>query len=110
MTELTANIPAGVVLAVAVVVWIASSARLTRLFTQDTFPPVVWARTKWDEYTEDTAWNTLLHCHWCLSVWVTPAVGAWGWLSNLHWTWWVFNFALAASYASAMIVERDEVG
>lgn len=110
MTELLTGIPAGVILAVAVVVWIVSSARLTRLITQDTFPPVVWLRTKWDDKTDGNGWNTLFHCHWCMSFWVALAIGAWGYLSNLHWSWWIVNAVLAASYISACFVERDEVG
>jgi len=109
MTELLADIPAGVILTLAVVVWIVSSARLTRLLTQDSFPPVVWLRMKWDDKTDGSGWNTLFHCHWCMSLWVTAIIGAWGYLANLHWTWWVVNVVLAASYINAMIVERDEV-
>jgi hypothetical protein len=45
-----------------------------------------------------------------MSFWVTAIVGAWGYLTNLHWTWWILNAFLAASYINAMIVERDEVG
>jgi len=109
MTELLTGIPAGVILIVAVLVWIVSSARLTRLLTQDDFPPVVWLRMKWDAKTDGTLWNKLFHCHWCMSFWTTAIVGAWGYLTNLHWTWWILNIVLAASYINAMIVERDEV-
>lgn len=111
MTELLADIPSGIILTVAVIVWIVSSARVTRLLTQDSFPPVVWFRMKWDDKTDGTrwdGWNVLFHCHWCLSFWVTAAIGAWGYLSNLHWSWWILNAALAASYLAAMTVERDE--
>jgi hypothetical protein len=109
MTELLTGIPAGVILALAVVVWIVASARITRLLTQDSFPPVVWLRMKWDDKTEGNGWNVLFHCHWCMSFWVTAAIGVWGFLSNLHWTWWILNVVLAASYISAFVVERDEV-
>lgn len=93
----------------AVIVGVMSIARLTRLFTQDTFPPVVWFRMKWDDLTDDSGWNTLFHCHWCLAPWITLPIGLWGWLSDLHWSWWVFNGWLAVAYAASMIVERDEV-
>lgn len=97
------------VLLAAVVVGIFSSGRLTRLITQDSFPPSVWLRTKWDDRTDGTQWNVLFHCHWCMSMWTTTFVGLWGWLSNLDTAWWVFNGLVGASYVVAMIVERDEV-
>lgn len=93
----------------AVIVGTVSVARLTRLITQDSFPPSAWLRAKWDEVTGDGSWSVLAHCHWCLSVWITPAILLWGWLSDLHVAWWLFNGWMAASYVAAMIVERDEV-
>lgn len=108
MTELLADIPPGIILSIAAFVWIVSSARITRLITQDSFPPVVWLRIKWDDKTDGNGWNVLFHCHWCMSFWVTAIIGGWGYLSNLHWTWWIANITLAASYLSAMTVERDE--
>lgn len=95
----------------AVVVAIVSSARLTRLLVQDVFPPVMWVRNKWDEWTETgwfENWNKLFHCHWCMSIWVTTAIVLWGWLSNWHISWWLVNGIIAMSYVAAMIVERDE--
>jgi hypothetical protein len=109
MTELIALLAQGAILVAAVIVGTMSAARITRLVTQDSFPPVVRFRMFWDAKTEGNGWNTLFHCHWCLSLWVTPAIGAWGWLSNLHASWWIFNLLVAASYVAAMIVERDEV-
>ena len=97
------------IVAVAVLTGILSSARLTRLLTQDEFPPAVWLRIKWDVLTEDNGWNKLFHCHWCMGPWTTAVVGLWGWLSDLHVSWWVFNIWLAAAYVNSMIVERDEV-
>jgi hypothetical protein len=93
----------------AVVVGTMSAARLTRLLTQDSFPPVVWFRMKWDDRTHESGWNILFHCHWCLSAWMVLPILLWGWLSDLHVSWWIFNGWLAAAYAAAMIVERDEV-
>lgn len=94
--------------AVAVLVGILSIGRLTRLIVQDTFPPVVWLRIKWDDKTDGSGWNTLLHCHWCLAPWVTIPIGAWALLSDLHWSWWIFNGWLAVAYLSSMVVQRDE--
>lgn len=104
--ELINNHPG--VLAVAAFVYLISCARIVRLLTQDTFPPVVWFRIKWDNYTDGNGWNALFHCHWCLPIWIVVPVGLWGWLTNLHASWWVFNVALAAAYLVSMIVERDE--
>lgn len=97
-------------LAAAIVVGILSAARITRLVTQDAFPPVAWIRGTWDKHTENSSWNTLFHCHWCFSAWATLAVGLWGWLTDMQPAWWLFNGWLAASYIAAMVVERDEVG
>lgn len=95
--------------AVAVGVGILSVGRLARLITQDSFPPAVWLRIKWDGKTEGNAWNVLLHCHWCITPWIVLPIGAWALLSDLHWSWWLFNGWLAAAYLTSMIVERDEV-
>lgn len=92
----------------AVVVGILSVGRITRLLTQDTFPPSVWLRIKWDNLTNDGPWTILFHCHWCLAPWITIPIGLWGWLSDLHWTWWVFNVWLAAAYLASMVVQFDE--
>lgn len=98
-------------LVLAVLVAIVSSARLNRLLTQDYFPPTMWIRNKWDALTEDRFpdWNRLFHCHWCMSFWTTIPVVLWGWLSDLHISWWVVNGILAISYLNAMLVERDEI-
>lgn len=96
------------VVVAAVIVGTLSAARLTRLITQDSFPPAVWLRIQWDNRTDGTGWNVLFHCHWCMAPWMTLPVGLWGWLSNLHASWWVFNLWLAVAYIASMIVERDE--
>lgn len=95
--------------ALAVGVGILSVGRLTRLITQDSFPPVVWLRMKWDAKTEGGGWNLLLHCHWCLAPWLVLPIGAWALLTDFHWSWWLFNGWLAIAYLTSMIVERDEV-
>lgn len=96
----------------AVLVGIVSSARLTRLLTADLFPPIVWFRIRWDNWMEDHGkedWKKLFHCHWCMSLWTTIPVVLWGWLSDLHISWWIVNLILAMSYVNAMVVERDEI-
>jgi hypothetical protein len=93
---------------VAFVVGSLSAGRITRLFTADDFPPIVWLRIKWDDKTDESGWNKLFHCHWCFSMWVVVPIGLWAWLSNLHTSWWVFNAIMAAAYVAPMIVERDQ--
>jgi len=94
----------------AVIVGIMSAARLTRLVTQDSFPPAAWARITWDRITNDGPWSTLFHCHWCFAPYATAVVLVWGWLTDLQPAWWLVNGWLAASYVASMVVERDEVG
>lgn len=96
------------IIALAVVVGVLSVGRLTRLVAQDSFPPSVWFRIKWDELTNDGPWSVLAHCHWCLTPWITIPIGLWGWLSDLHWSWWAFNVWLAVAYLAAIVVDRDE--
>lgn len=93
----------------ALIVGMFSAARLTRLIAQDAFPPSAWLRSKWDNLTEGSPWNILLHCHWCLAPWIVIPIGAWAWLSDFHISWWLFNGWLAVSYLVAIIVEHDEV-
>jgi len=100
----------------AVVVGILSAGRLTRLVTADQWPPVVWVRDRWTDWTQKTerrqGWFLLLNCHWCFSPWAMLGVGAWAVLCRLEgWfgtAWWLFNGWLAASYVVAMVVHRDE--
>jgi len=100
----------------AIAVGIVSIARLTRLFTQDTWPPVAWLRSKWDNAltrvspegeVKVSGWIDFLHCPYCLAVWLTVPIGLWGWLTNLQPAWWVFNGWLAAAYVASMVVQRD---
>lgn len=97
------------ILIAAVVIAVLSTGRLTRLLVQDHFPPSVWIRTKWDDITDGGSWNLLLHCHWCLAPWLAIPVILWGWLSELHTSWWLLNGWLAIAYLASMVVERDEV-
>lgn len=95
-------------IAAAVIVGIVSAARLTRLSTQDSFPPAVWWRMKWETLTADGPWSPLAFCHWCVAPWMTLLVLVTGLLSEFHVAWWFVNGWLAASYVASMIVERDE--
>lgn len=94
--------------ALAVVVGLLSAARLTRLLVQDTFPPILWLRDRWDAATEGSTWNMLAHCHWCMSAWTTLAVGATAYFTHLHPVWWLINVWFAAMYVVAWFVNNDE--
>lgn len=92
----------------AAVVGILSAGRLVRLFVEDSYPPSIWLRTKWDTITHDGPWSKLAHCPWCAGPYPAAAILAWGYLSDLHWSWWLFNGWLAGSYVASWIVFHDE--
>lgn len=96
-------------LVAACVVGVLSTARLTRLVTQDSFPPAAWLRIKWDTLTKDGPWSTLVHCHFCFSPYAGAVVLATAILTELHPWWWIINGWLAGAYVASIIVERDEV-
>ena len=92
----------------AAIIGVLSAARLTRLLVQDEFPFSVWFRVKWDGITKDGPWAKLVHCPWCAAPYITGIILLWAVLSHLHWTWWLFNGWLAASYAASWVVFHDE--
>lgn len=106
-------------IALAALIGVLSVARLTRLVTQDTYPPVAWLRGKWDQINEKTVtrdgatfkipgpWTDMLHCPYCFSTWAAIPVLAWALLSDLSPAWWIVNGWLAGIYVAAMIVVRD---
>lgn len=87
----------------AVLVGTLASARLTRLLTQDTWPPSVWVRTKWAEITDDGPWYDLVDCPWCAAPWITGANLVVALLTDLHVAWWIFNGWMAASLVVAWV-------
>lgn len=98
-------------LVLSIITAILGVGRLTRVIVYDDFPPSVWWRIKWAEFTHDGPWNKLFTCWWCLSFWVMLVtiglfsltfVAVW-----IAWVWWVFYGALAMSYLSAIIISRD---
>jgi hypothetical protein len=97
----------------AFVIAVLGVGRFTRLIVHEDLPPVVWLRVNWDEAVTGS-WNKLLHCHWCLSVWVSAVcigwfvVGIWVWWIAL--VWWIVWGLLALAYVAAMVIERDEPG
>lgn len=96
-----------IVILLAAVVGIISVARLTRLITQDTYPPAAWARSKWQDWFDGTGWEDLATCPYCAAPWLAVPIGLWGWLTDLQTAWWVFNVWMAAAYLAAMVVVRD---
>lgn len=100
------TVPDWLALLGAVVVGVASAARLTRLVVDDTWPPVVWLRGWYLSWARPD-WHDLVQCAFCSAPWATLGVLGWAVVSDLHWTWWLFNGWLAAAYAAAMVVVRD---
>ena len=94
------------VIAAAVLVGILSAARLTRLIVDDEWPPVLWAKAQYQGRVPEQ-WSKLVSCAACAAPWAVLPVLAWALVSELHWTWWVFNGWLAGSYVATMIVWRD---
>lgn len=92
----------------AVIVGVLSTARITRLVTQDDFPPSVRLRAWWDKVTNDGEWSKLVHCHWCFSPYAAWPVLATALIFDLHPAWWIVNGWLAGAYVASMVVERDE--
>lgn len=96
------------VIVAAVLVGVLGTARLTRLLTHDSYPPSEWVRVGWMNLTRHGQWSTLVTCPFCAAPYIVAASMAWGLLTDLHWSWWLFHGWLAASYAASMVVLRDE--
>jgi hypothetical protein len=92
----------------AVLVAVVGTARLTRLLVFDTYPPAAWVRARWDGLTKDGPWSVLVHCGYCAAPWIAVVTIAWGYFTDLHWSWWVFYGWLALSYLAATFVSWDE--
>lgn len=99
-------------LALAVVVALLASARLTRLVVHDSFPPALWARSQWDKLFKSQGWALLLQCAWCFGFWATAFVVGTFFLTFLAtwiaWTWWLGFGILALSYPVSQYVYFDE--
>ena len=96
------------VIAAAAVVGLIGTARFVRLVVADEFPPSMALRMGWSRLTNDGPWSKLFSCMWCFAPYAVAANLAWAALSNLHWSWWLFNGWLAASYLASWIVFHDE--
>lgn len=87
----------------AVLVGVLSTARLTRLVTEDSWPPVVWLRVKWDAITDHGPWYDLVDCPWCLAPWLVAPNLILAVATDLHPVWWIINGWLAASLATSWV-------
>jgi hypothetical protein len=105
-------VPLWAIWLVAIIVLVLAAGRMTRLIYHDDFPPTIWLRTKWDLLTEDSSWNLLLHCPWCLGFWATVGFSSWFAVGlAVEWVmvaWWIVAGMLALGYIVPMIVARDE--
>ena len=97
---------APLVIVAAVVVGVVGVARLTRLLVDDDWPPSAWFRS-WFQRTVPASWAILVTCPFCAAPYFAALALAWAWLTDLHWTFWVFWGWLAGSYVASMIVVRD---
>lgn len=91
----------------AFLIAVLSAARITRLVVIDSFPPSAWLRAKWDDATDESPWNLLLHCSYCFSFWVTGVILGLGWATDYHPAWWFVNAMFAAAYLAAIVVVAD---
>lgn len=85
---------------------VAATARLTRLLTWDTYPPVVALRMWWDNHTSED-WSELVHCGYCASMYIAPVVVLSGYFSDWHPIWWIITGTLTAAYGGAMMMAYD---
>lgn len=96
----------------AAIVGVLGTARLTRLISQDSFPPSAWFRAKWQKVTRHGEWSVLVTCPYCVSVYLAFGNLAWfligyNWSEPLLIAWWIVNGALATAYLAAMVVQYD---
>lgn len=91
----------------AALVAVFSTARITRLITQDVYPPVAKLRAWWLRRCGESAWGMLATCPYCMSFWVGILVAGTGWLTGFHAAWWAINSLFALAYAAAYVVAYD---
>lgn len=97
--------------AIAAVVAIIGSARVTRLITHDSFPPIAWLRARYEDHVSED-WGELVHCPWCMGPWVTLLCLGW-FLWGLFWlpafcAWILFWVWMSMSYLVSQYVHFDE--
>lgn len=109
------------VTALALVLDALAVYRLTRLITEDTFPPVRRFREAViRRYTavvaqgpgtvEDPGWQAeLIQCPWCASVWLAAGVTAARWVLPSAWSFvaWLLALSAVASIVSQFVDGED---
>ena len=90
----------------ALIIGIIATARFTRLFIDDEFPPVMWIKEKF-VMAVPLKWGMLVDCGFCFATWPGLINLVWAWQSDLHWTWWFANLWFAGIYLAAMLHARD---
>lgn len=106
------------------VVTVLSASRITRLFVADKFPPTMWLRNTYGEFTDRSdsrrQWQLLLFCGYCFGFWATGLVVTLGLLAEVYappvskgyddigfTAWWLANAILGGSYLAAMVMAHD---
>lgn len=99
----------------AIPVAILGVGRWARVVTHDTFPPAMWWRQKWAEWTtahDHSEWYDLFACWWCFTPWLMLICIAWfalGFVALwIAWTWWLFFGWGALAYVSSIVLSYDE--
>lgn len=103
----------GWLIVASVLVALFGVGRLSRIITWDEYPPTIALRAWWTRITKPyPGWEKLFTCFWCFTPWLM--LGALGWFAVGLWVewvaiaWWVFWGWLALSYATSIIMARDE--
>jgi hypothetical protein len=85
-------------------------ARLTRLLTVDTFPPIVWGRAHLRAWLirsgrdDENHWSVrLLGCAWCISFWIAAPVMALAYWFGPTAAFLIPAGTLTASHAAGML-------
>jgi hypothetical protein len=99
---------------VMLIIGIVSVARVTRLITHDTWPPVENHFRPWMT-GKLRSWAELVVCPFCVSLYLMLGQMAWWWLLHEHgshdafvYGWLIPNLWPAAAYAAAIIVAYDQ--
>lgn len=114
------DLPHWLIAILAIATGILGVARLTRIIVFDDYPPAVWWRVKWTDWTENAPgagpyrkmWVKMFTCWWCLSPWIAlVCILWWMFLVPLHpawlYAWWAWWGMLAAGYVATMVIVRD---
>lgn len=90
-----------------VVVAVVGTARLTRLFAEDSFPPITALRGWWISRFNDSEWSLLAVCGYCQAMYIAVFTLASGLLSGFHPVWLVFYSWLSLAYLAAILTSYD---